>query len=613
MSFTTPESNAIPIWVTPRDSSGALSGAIDGLSLTIGSGGEQPISWDGELGLCCYPLDTTACPSPQSLNITTSNAAITTTSTSPASVQELLPSGYTLLSNVVCSQTCLHFVAENLTTGAIALASFRPSDKPAEDATAIVWSSIPSFTNTPVSIRLGIYNTLIIVSVATGSDTQSYTGTTPEVINGSLAATTLALLSQTPGVSGNLLYATIFDSRPLLIYNLNEATNIWLPSAANKTGISYQLAPPSGCKLLTITSATLAPATSTTPPTAWLSGSADSSAILIQVPLTTTIPTYVLNSKATDTTWTGLSVTPGGVFVSGNSGAWQYTGGSWVGYGGSPALGILTTVWSTGNPWTPLPGAPTPITLGLHILVSRTINIQNSTNGLTQKSLLTTEHLMLASLDETPSWLTDSTITPVVLASPIWDDRAIFDAPDHPLGETAPLFQYLIPGPALSTITSISASLNPLDPTGTLLINLNPTPSPVWTPSGIALFTDSQIYTYPYPTTKMSYPALTVLAPRPSIATVNISEFPTGDLQKNLTGTASGTTTAVKAIISGSYIYISLIALNTSSVYIGSSTTSLPPVLIDYATGLLSGQTSLVITLNNQDYSIPVTVPITSV
>ena len=154
--------------------------------------------------------------------------------------------------------------------------------------------------------------------------------------------------------------------------------------------------------------------------------------------------------------------------------------------------------------------------------------------------------------------------------------------------------------------------LNPLDPSGSFVINLSQPPSPEWSPSEVAVYTGRQVYTSPYPSTKMNYPALSVSLPEPTVDRVPQTSFPVNKRQSKCGAViAPGLVPAVKGVIYGSHIYISLIALNTTAVSLDSSAVALPPVLIDYAVSLRVGQTSITLTLKNQDHTL--TIPVTLV
>ena len=610
MTFSTPESKAIPLWVTLRDTTGALLPSLSmPLSLSVGEGAPQPIEWSSGMGLCIYPLDTTACPSPRSLSVSASDSTIQVASTNPSSAQRLLPEGTTLLSNTVCSKTCLHFVAINPATGLISLASFRPSDLPAKNPSALVWSDIPSVGFSPSSVQIGLDQDNILICLSAVADILCYTGPTPEVVYDVLSPVLLELLPASPGYTGTIILATLLDSRPLLVTVIDAETKVWLPVAPNKRGLAYTLQAPDGGQTPTILEAVVTP---TTPPRAWLHGIFNSAPIVVDLPLDTTIPTFYTNTLTQNARWTGMSVNPNEVFLVGADGLWKFSQNTWTALGGSAMTGVISTVWSEGDPWNPLPGEATPITIGVHTLVQHQNTIVNNTTPLTTQTLLTTEHLCFAELDEAPSWLVNTgVIVPRPLANPIWDDRILYDAPEHPMGEVGPTRIKLGPAPLYPSLTETSNVISPLDPTGSFIINLNIAPSPIWAPSGVTLFTDTQIFSAPYPSTKMDYPILSISLPKPQLALVSATYFPPTKLQ-SFSGASilPGTLPAVKAIVSGNKIYISLIALNTFEVYLNSLLTPLPPVLIDYVIPMRTGQTNLTLTLTNLDHSVAVTVPL---
>ena len=148
-----------------------------------------------------------------------------------------------------------------------------------------------------------------------------------------------------------------------------------------------------------------------------------------------------------------------------------------------------------------------------------------------------------------------------------------------------------------------ASQINRLDPNGSFIINQNLVPTPLENIKGVSLSCSTQIYLAQHPSIKLSYALLNVTLPLPSLAEIQATYFPVTTSQASVGLIEDATLVpAFKAILSDGTVKISLIALNTSSVQIGSAQDILPPVLIDYTIVPASGQTTVTATLKNKDH-----------
>jgi len=622
MSLSIPSSQNIPIWVTTRNSDGSLSNnAIPGLTLSVGAGNPQPITWDGGFGVCSYPLTTTSCPTPQAFSIISSSGTVT--STLPSSIPGLLPTGVTPLSNVVTSQTCLHFISINPKTNSVSLASFRPLDFVAQKPNLIVWSDLPSgITATSFYLSYGAPN--LSISFSTSIAIETFIVIAPEHINGNL---------QTPTAFGSSIVCTTANSEiitvilvngfPYIIYGVPSAINFnyyFWTNDPSKTNTPYHLDALDGAGI----SGTSFTNPSNTPQF-WFAGFINNTALLANYPIGGEAqiyqpPVYAIAS------WNGISVTPSEIFLSCDNGLYSipFNGTTYTQLSDSPCKNVLATTWALNDPWNPLSGDPTPITLGVQIIVPENLTLTNSLLD-TPSNLLTTEHFCYAVLEEIPAWVNQGenapisgsslqipptpTIPPSVLNVPIWDDRVVFNAPSSLDTTSASSQEILIPSPPFLDVT-LPIPAYPLDPTGSLIISQSLIPSTQRVSGGFNLIANSQIYQAYYPNTKMVYPELSIVAPIPSVPYLDSSLFPPYLLQAEV-GTQSGNSVqAFKAVQVNGQIYVSLIAENTGYVNLGVDTLSLPPVLIDYEYTPPLGSSNVTAILYNQESSLVIETPI---
>ena len=583
-----------PLWVTAR-SNGNI-GATPVTSLQVNAGPSIPVSWSDGLGMCPYPLSTSVCATPGPQNVT---AGSTITETSPPANLGLLPSSVIPLSNVVTSQTCIHFVAM-APNGLLSLASVRPNDLDGTSIKNIVWSTIPvPMTVAPHSIFIGMGSQKILVTFydATGIN-YCYYGDLPD--NRNNVAQTPSVFQQiyrTPGLTGTILAAKLLlrpmGSQsilvPLLVIKTTPSQMILWSPAQGPDGTPLingvdNILPLAVERAIILDSLEL-----------WLAGSsAGNCAIFHMASPQDTAPTpYV---SAVPGSFTTLSATPLAIYAGGDTGLHQYdlTTNAWSSLSSDSLEGLIADLWTLGNPW--IPATPPPQMLGVHVIRTKTI---------ASTTVLVAEHLSMATMSEQPIWAPDSFLPPTPRTPPIWDDRVLFDPPLNQGSSILVQGTQVIPSPPLATITT---GLDRVDPSGALIININSMPNPDYIPNGFILVNGPQVYRVSYPTTKLQYPALLVTAPKPALAQVTKTMFPPATLQTGAGKIPDPTLTlAFKAIQSGGQVCVSVIANNATGCQIGTDATILPPILTDYPISVAIGQTSVSLQLLNQDHTVSVT------
>jgi len=601
MTHTFGSTHSTPLWVTTRETNGTLMGApsfeVD-LSLKIGGGPSVSVVWDEGpgLGVCSYPLTTEICGMPMSLSIeadgfvSPEGLPLSPASTHPSSILGILPNTIVPLSNFVTSQTCFHFISLHPITKLLALGSYAPMDP-----SLLTWSMLPSVVADALSFQITLAENKLLVNARLESDILSFVCPIPDVTNSSLASVSFTQFAGgTPGYSRDILASSLLNGRPLLVCKELYGASVWLPSQGSLLGVNEVI---NGLESdVDISKAVVIG----NPTTIWLLGITSGLPELIKYDLLDT-PHYYGCANYSDLEWSDISVTPSGVFLTSQSGLWKFNGSgsdggsTWEGFGGPPALGVLPVVWSDGDPLDP--STNTSI-IGVHVLTNTQYPLEASSETL---SLITTEFFRFASLEETPSWASSINIQPVALDTPRWDDRIVYNAPEVVKPTPGNTNLRLLATPPFTT----SGPLNRLDPTGSYIVSQNvpPTPNPV-SVQGLLVATSSQIYQAPHPDVKLGYSLLKISAPEPALAKLEATYFPLQLPQSELGVIIDpALVTTFKAILTTSNtLKVSLIALNTAFIHLGSDKTELPPVLIDYEIPYPSGLEELSATLHNTDH-----------
>ncbi len=598
--------NVLPIFVTSRSPEGAI-GSTPTLSLQVDGSNPTPVEWVGGLGVCPYLLTTSVCSSPGAYHIQGVESPVA--STAPSCQYGLLQNGLIPLSNIVTSHTCIHFIARSA-AGLIGLVSVRPDDL--TSSTSIVWSYLPEplVVNTGVNFYLVVSGSKLLIVMNTTESMLCYYCVTPEHMDGTLPKVTQILKKYTEPFLGSILAGTIFDDRPLLVIKGSAAhTSIWMPnttpSGLSRTPINIPLD-----SNWDIARATIAPGN---PLTIWMAGSDTSSGS--PVLLRFSLPDLTLKASIRDDlsgSFLDMAVTPSHVYLCGGAGIYQFAVSMWESPTDIPWSTISTSgyhamlvdMWSPSNLWNN-PSVPA-VLLGIHVVSRDQVTVDSTT-----LDILTTEHLSMATMIEIPSWSPGTSIPPTPRPTPIWDDRVIYEAPYSYTNVDLPVSVNLIPLPPQMDLVSSDTPLDRLDPTGTIIVNLNPTPTPGVNPHGFMLATESQVYSIGYPSAKMEFPSLYITAPIPTVALLPATLFPLTKRQI-FSGIVTDPTpvTSFKAIRVGDTTFVSLIALNAQGVYLGPSRIKLPPVLTDYP---IVGYSDPEITayLFNPDHTVEMTITVT--
>lgn len=603
MTLSVTPSQNIPLWLTVRDTTGSiLTTPTAPMSLKVSSGEPQIVQWDNNLGYCSYPMDTSICPGPMSLDIEVVGSSEVVTATAPASVQNRLPEGLQIKSNTVSSKTCTHFVAPN-SNNMLSLVSFRPDDALVGHPTNLVWSLLP-FAGNYSSVLVTIVDTTIWVIISTNYDIKIFSGAVPEHTNAHMQVSTrFTEYPASPGYTAKVLASTVLDSRPVLV-TWGADAQIWAPATGALGGVLYNLDSSSEGALV-LSSAVFVPHTRTV----WLCGSTHSEGVSGTLIKWTLGESPVYFQKNSELHFSNLAATPRIIYLSGQTGVSSFTisTGVWSASSGKPSLDVLPVLWSAGDPWAPAPDAPEPVVLGVHSLVERTNPLADESGNF---SLLTSEYWNFALLEETPAWAPDMVITPVPLPLARWDDRYIYEAPLAILANDTVSQAEFVQAPSHADL--VDGLVTVQDPSRSFIVNLNPVPDPIQVTGSFLVVADSQVYMSHNPITKLRYSVISVSAPIPRLATLPGSSFPPNMVQASLTHDAEDNTLApaFKAIAVGGNLLVSLVALNATSVQLGSDHTSLPPVLTDYVVPQPMGATHLTAVLSNSDHMVTVTTTI---